>query len=329
MIEPASKQAIERAAALLRRGEVVAFPTETVYGLGADALNPRAAARIFAIKERPHFDPLIVHIGAAEQLAEVAADIPRAARELAAAHWPGPLTLVLAKRDIVPDIVSAGLPTVAVRVPAHPVALDLIAATGRPIAAPSANPFGYVSPTRAAHVAAQLGDRVPLILDGGPCRVGIESTIVSFAADSPTLLRHGVITQEAIEAQIGPVRVAAAGDAIAAPGQLPRHYSPATSLTLIDSPHELTPDLRSGAALLACAPVDDSAGFAAVRILSPTGDLEEAAAALFAAVRDIDELRPTHIYAVRIAPHGIGRAIMDRLRRAAAGRESGIESRES
>jgi L-threonylcarbamoyladenylate synthase len=321
VIELASDAAIERAAALIRAGEIVAFPTETVYGLGADATNPRAAARIFAVKERPRFDPLIVHIAEAEQLGDVAATLPAAARTLADAHWPGPLTLVLPKRGVIPDIVTAGLATVAVRLPAHPVARQLIRAAGRPIAAPSANPFGYVSPTRAEHVAAQLGARLQLILDGGPCEVGIESTIVSFATDEPTLLRHGAVTQETLEAEIGPLRVAAtvvptAGDPILAPGQLPRHYSPGVPLSIVGSPRDVAPAQRRGAALLSCAPVADVSGFAAVRILSASGDREEAAATLFAALRELDRLRPAHVYAVAVPETGIGRAIMDRLRRA-------------
>ncbi len=205
MIVPASPARIAEAAARLRAGDVIAFPTETVYGLGADATNAAAVARIFSIKNRPSFDPLIVHLADAAALPTVAAACPEPARRLVARFWPGPLTVVLPKAERVPDIVTAGLSSVAVRVPGHDVARQLIAAAGCPIAAPSANPFGYVSPTTAEHVAAQLGSAVPIILDGGECRVGVESTIVSFLADVPLLLRPGAITLEMLEAELGTV----------------------------------------------------------------------------------------------------------------------------
>ena len=316
MIVPATPDAVARAAAQLRAGGVVAFPTETVYGLGADATNDAAVARIFSIKNRPSFDPLIVHLAEPAALSTVVAACPDAARRLVARFWPGPLTVVLPKAERIPDIVTAGMPSVAVRVPAHDVARALIAAADRPIAAPSANPFGYVSPTTAAHVAAQLGDAVPTILDGGECRVGVESTIVSFLADVPVLLRPGAITLEMLEAELGPVRVGVDTPLPTAPGQLPRHYAPHTPLEIIDDVGAIAPAARAGSALLTCAPVAETAGLAHVEVLSPSGDLEVAAAHLFAALRALDGGGFRRVYAVAIPEVGIGRAIMDRLRRA-------------
>ncbi len=316
MIARATDAAISRAASLIRDGHCVAFPTETVYGLGADATDPIAAAHIFSIKDRPHFDPLIVHVDDARRIAEFAAVVDPLATVLMEAFWPGPLTLVFPKRPSIPDIVTAGLPTVAIRVPDHPVALELIRRSDRPIAAPSANPFGYVSPTRAQHVAQQLGDRVRMVIDGGPCRIGLESTIVSFTSRQPTLLRSGSITREQIEGLIGAVTEASPSSDIRAPGQLPRHYSPSVPLTIVDSAQSVVSHRRQNAALLSVRPVTDTAGFAKVAVLSPSGDLEEAGAALFAVLRDLDDGSTDHVFAIGTQPKGIGRAIMDRLRRA-------------
>lgn len=317
MVKSASAETIAEAAALLRAGKCVAFPTETVYGLGADATEARAAAQIFSIKDRPSFDPLIVHLAAADWVDDYAGDWPEAARTLASALWPGPLTIVVAKHASIPDIVTAGLPSVALRVPDHPVALELIRQCGRPVAAPSANPFGYVSPTRAEHVAAQLGERIPLILDGGPCRVGLESTIVACTGERPTLLRPGAVSLEAIEALIGPVVSSAPGAAIQAPGQIASHYAPRVALTLIAAPSAVGAGQRRDSALLSMGPVADTVGFATAIALSPTGDLEDAAANLFATLRRLDAAGLRRVFAIAPAEHGIGRAIADRLRRAA------------
>ena len=317
MIVAATAEHIAEAAARLRAGDVVAFPTETVYGLGADATNAIAVAHIFRIKNRPSFDPLIVHLADATALPTVAAACPDAARRLVARFWPGPLTIVLPKADRIPDIVTAGLSSVAVRVPAHEVARQLIAAADRPIAAPSANPFGYVSPTTAAHVAAQLGDAVPTILDGGECRVGVESTIVSFLGHTPTLLRPGAVTLEMLEAELGSVHVGVDTPLPTAPGQLPRHYAPRTPVIIVDDPSAVAAPDRATAALLSAVPVSDTGGFATVRILAPNGDLETAAARLFATLRALDTSGVARVYAVRVSEFGLGRAIMDRLRRAA------------
>ena len=223
---------VERAAALIRAGRLVAFPTETVYGLGANALDAAAVERIFAAKGRPHSSPLIVHVDSIGMARELASEWPETAGTLARRYWPGPLTLVLPKRPLVPDIVTAGLPTVGLRMPAHPLALELIRAAGVPIAAPSANRFTELSPTLAAHIGGELADYV---LDGGPARVGIESTVLSLV-EAPTLLRPGVIPLPEIEALIGPVRAAEppAGGAHPAPGMHARHYRPATPLYLLE-----------------------------------------------------------------------------------------------
>ena len=317
MIVPAAPENIDQAAALICSGEVVAFPTETVYGLGADATDPRAVARVFEVKARPSFDPLIVHTSSVEMVGEVVDSLPDPARQLGRHFWPGPLTVVLPKNPRIPDVVTAGRRTVAVRIPDHPVALDLINRSARPIAAPSANHFGCVSPTTAAHVASQLGPNVPLILDGGSCRIGIESTIVSFLDGTPELLRPGGISLEAIERVVGVVRVGSSGDVRAAPGQLLRHYAPRTPLTLIKAPSEIAPADRIGAALLLPSADSDTGGFAHVEVLSEHQHLPTIAANLFDALHRLDQGHFRQIYAVRVTERGLGRAIMDRLRRGA------------
>ena len=232
MIPP---EQIQAAAELIRRGRLVAFPTETVYGLGANALDPAAVALIYKAKGRPAGSPLIVHVPSIEMAREMVTEWPKAAETLARRYWPGPLTLVLPKQPRIPDIVTAGLGTVAIRVPSHPVALALIRAAGVPIAAPSANRFGSLSPTTAEHVRDSLGGAVDLILDGGPTDVGIESTVLSLAGPRPVLLRPGMVTQGEIEGRIGPVEVASAGGAgpHASPGMHRKHYSPKTRLVLV------------------------------------------------------------------------------------------------
>ena len=317
MIFPASAANIRRAAELIRAGDTVAFPTETVYGLGADATNAVAVARIFAVKERPFFDPLIVHLADADRLAEVARDVPRDARALIERFWPGPLTLILAKRDCIPDIVTAELPSVAVRVPDHRVALDLLRLADRPIAAPSANRFGCVSPTTAAHVQAQLDDRPAMILDDGPCAIGVESTIVSFLAERPALLRPGGVALEQIVDSIGPVDLLPKVDQGVAPGQSSRHYAPAAKLQLVRSAREVPVSERSDAALLVVGAKEEAAGFRCVESLARDGDLVTAAANLFSALHRLDAMGVGKIYAVEVPEEGLGCAIMDRLRRAA------------
>ncbi|MDT8345162.1 MAG: L-threonylcarbamoyladenylate synthase [Thermohalobaculum sp.] len=304
---------------MLGAGELVAFPTETVYGLGADARNGRAVARVFAAKGRPHFNPLIVHLpdlAAAQDIAAIAGDLER----LAAAFWPGPLTLVapLKPGAGLSDLVTAGLPTVAIRVPAHPVAQRLLAAFGGPLAGPSANPSGKVSPTTADHVIEGLSGRIAAVLDAGPCAVGLESTILGIEGGVPVLLRPGGLPAEAIEACLGHP-LGRAGAAITAPGQLASHYAPGVRLRL----GAAAPAPGEGWLGFGPDPDPDPAGPPAPRLnLSPSGDLVEAAATLFAHLRAIDAaMGGRGIVAVAAIPdHGLGRAINDRLRRAAAPR---------
>jgi L-threonylcarbamoyladenylate synthase len=319
-VDPA---AIAEAARVLRRGGLVAFPTETVYGLGADAFQPLAVARVFEVKARPSFDPLIVHLADAAGLALVSPSRDPRIAALAARFWPGPLTLVLARRPEVPDLVTAGLDTVGVRVPAHPAARALIEAAGTPVAAPSANPFGYVSPTTAAHVADLLGGSVDLVLDGGPCRVGVESTILSLAAEPPAILRPGGVAREALEEILGHgLHAALPGDVPVAPGQLPRHYATRTALRVLPGPAAAAPAGGGRVGLLAFGPGAAGEGYAAVEVLAPDGSPETAASRLFAALRRLDAAGLDLIHAEPCRETGIGHAIMDRLRRAAAAADS-------
>ena len=307
---------IKKAAALIRAGGVVAFPTETVYGLGADGLNPGACARIFEIKRRPRFDPLILHEYSAARARKLFARVPENALKLMKKFWPGPLTLVLPRAASVPDIVTAGLKTVAVRVPANRHALALIKAAGRPVAAPSANRFGRLSPTSAAHVKKQLGNGPDLILDGGKTEIGVESTIITFAGSRPVLLRPGGLPLEEIEKTAGPaVKLNKAGKAPLAPGCLKKHYAPRARLEIIEPGQAV----KYGAdrAYLAFSKRPDGK-FAAVKVLSRTGDLREAAATLFSALHSLENSGARFIYAERVPGHGLGRAIMDRLKRASA-----------
>ena len=300
---------LRRAATALREGEPVALPTETVYGLAANALDARACARIFEAKERPLTDPLIVHLPGLEWLERVAVANATAIR-LAGIFWPGPLTLVLPRRPIIPDIVTAGQETVAVRLSAHPVFRQIALNTGTPLAAPSANRFGRISPTTAEHVRAELDGRIGLIVDGGPCTHGIESTIVLVADDGLRILRPGPISAEELAA-IAPLHVAETAGVVV-PGSLKSHYAPRTSLDI-----ESNPEPHSGDGLLAWRPVTAD-GFAAVEVLSATGDPREVAANLYAAMRRLDAAGLRRIVALPGPESGLGAAIMERLRKAAA-----------
>jgi L-threonylcarbamoyladenylate synthase len=314
--------AIAEAARILAAGGLVAFPTETVYGLGAVATNGPAVARLYAAKGRPRFNPLIVHVAdlaAAQRLARFDA----AASALAAAFWPGPLTLVLPKAHGCPvgELATAGLETIAVRVPDHPVARALIAAAGRPLVAPSANRSGHVSPTTAAHVVADLGGRIDLILDAGPTRVGVESTIVACTSDPPTLLRPGGIARATIEEFLGcPLGepAPAQADAPQAPGMLASHYAPATRLRLDAE------NVKPREALLAFGPNLPPGGAQALATLnlSSSGDLVEAAANLFAHLRVLDRAGAREIAVMPVPRDGLGEAINDRLARAAGPRST-------
>ena len=308
----ADRDAIEVAARCLTAGGLVAFPTETVYGLGADAGNGETVARLYAAKGRPSFNPLIAHVANADAARRVGVFMP-AAEKLVSAFWPGPLTLVLAKQPdcVVADLALAGLDTVAVRVPAHPVAQALLEAFDGPIVAPSANRSGHVSPTSAAHALADLRGRIDLVIDAGPCEVGVESTIVS-CADEPTLLRPGGIAREAIERVLGTALATATSvdDAPVAPGMLTSHYAPKAALRLDAD------GAQPGETLLAFGPAPSFSG--TTLNLSPRGDLIEAAANLFSHLRALDASGANRIAVMKVPHDGLGEAINDRLKRAAA-----------
>ncbi len=305
---------LEQAAQIINTGGLVAFPTETVYGLGADALNPLAVAKIFAAKNRPTFDPLIVHIANTGWLNKLCQTLPPKAEILIKKFWPGPLTLVLPKKKIVPDLVTAGLDTVAIRMPQHPLALKLIELARTPIAAPSANPFGYLSPTTAQHVRDQLGNKVELIIDGGPTTIGLESTIIELTDDTATLLRPGGLSLEEIENTIGPINKKTTSSDPHAPGQLKYHYSPHTPIR-IGLDQKISRDKKTGLLVLSKAP--QNINYDVLEILSPAGDLCEAAANLFAALHRLDQADLDIIIAEAIPEIGLGRAIMNRLYKAA------------
>lgn len=307
----------KQAAALLREGKLVAIPTETVYGLAANVYDAEAVLRIFEVKNRPAFDPLIVHVRDRAQVEEVARTIPREALVLMDRFWPGPLTLVLPKQPRVPEIVTSGLDTVGVRMPAHPMALELLRSLEFPLAAPSANPFGYISPTTAQHVADQLGERVPYILDGGPCNVGVESTIIGWEEGMPVLYRPGGISVEDIEAEIGTVRPQVKHVLPVAPGMIDSHYAPRKPLFVGD-----VGALRNAHVGKRMGVIAFRAQHVAARCetLSAQGDLSEAAHKLFAAMRALDASDVDVILAEVFPEVGLGKAINDRLRRAAAKR---------
>ncbi len=306
---------------MLRNGGLVAFPTETVYGLGADARNPVSVARIFESKQRPTFDPLIVHAANVQSARELVLDFPEVAQQLANAFWPGPLTLVLPKRDEISDLVTAGLPGVGIRVPNHPLALELLSMAGCPVAAPSANPFGGISPTTAQHVRDGLDGRVDLVLDGGPCGVGVESTVLSLMTEVPTVLRPGGLPIEDLEAVIGPVARAASDPsrddaAQPSPGMLSRHYAPSTLLTVIAPEQAAVPVVGKRSGLLTYGAGQAASGFDAVAQLSETADLQTCAANFFACLRSLDSQNLDVIIAHRFPPTGLGVALNDRLKRA-------------
>jgi L-threonylcarbamoyladenylate synthase len=323
----ATEANIRRAGEALARGALVAIPTETVYGLGANAFDVRAVARVFEAKARPSFDPLIVHIADLSQVETVAASVPAAARALMERLWPGPLTLILPKRGEVPDLVTSGLPSVALRFPASAIAQAVIRAAGVPVAAPSANPFGYLSPTTAGHVAAMLGARVDLIIDGGPCRIGVESTVLDVTGDRPVVLRPGGMPVETIEAVVGKVEILDRSEAKpTSPGQLPSHYAPRTRLLLVPAgglPYA-KPKGRAAALVFNAASRQALAGahghgvkagghFEGTRVLSEGGDLLEAAARLFSILHELDSGGYDEIWAERVPDEGLGRAVNDRL----------------
>lgn len=316
-IVPANAEWIEEAGHLIRSGALVAFPTETVYGLGADATNGEAVARIFAAKGRPSFNPLIVHVPELEQAVIIGSFSPLA-RRLTEAFWPGPLTLVVPRLETtdVSELVSAGLPTVALRSPEHPVARQLLKTAQRPIAAPSANRSGHVSATRAEHAASDLGESAAVILDAGPTPRGLESTVVSLVGVTPVLLRPGAVPSDAIEDILGGkiLRASESGEHLTSPGQMRSHYAPKSRLRLNAETWE--PD----EAVLAFGPIAERPSRATIN-LSPSGDLIEAAANLFAALRKLDASGAGTIAVTPVPTRGLGEAINDRLARAAAPRD--------
>lgn len=303
---------------LLCAGEVVGIPTETVYGLAGNAFNDDAVLKIFSVKNRPQFDPLIVHTDSIAHASTFIISFPEKAKQLAEAFWPGPLTLLLPKSDAVSDLVTSGLSTVAIRIPNHPLTLELLASLDFPLAAPSANPFGYISPTSALHVENQLGKKIPYILDGGESTVGIESTIVGFEGDDAVVYRLGGIAVEAIERIIGPVQtVSHSTSNPKAPGMLKSHYSPRKPLLINPLPEILQQYSPNQIGSLTFDHLVDSIPTENQRVLSPTADYPEAAKHLFAYMRQLDSLPIEVIYAELLPEKDLGRAINDRIRRAA------------
>jgi L-threonylcarbamoyladenylate synthase len=317
---------VRSAAEALRAGNLVAMPTETVYGLAGNALDPAVLARIFEVKKRPFFDPLIVHVAERKEIDPLVREIPEGAEILMARFWPGPLTLVLPKSDRVPGLATAGLDTVAVRVPAHPVAQALLREAGIPLAAPSANPFGALSPTTATHVtdAFSEAEGIACVLDGGPCAIGVESTVLGWDQGRPVLMRAGGVPLEALEEALG-TRIArftapSGDDATPSPGALPWHYAPRTPLRMLDenenAAHEATARGRAGLLWFGDAPAP--VGYARTENLSPEGSLREAATNLFAMLHRLDAAGLEELHARGVPEHGLGRAVNERLRKAAA-----------
>ena len=310
---------VEQAAFLLKAGKLVALPTETVYGLAANAFDPIAVAKIFAAKDRPFFDPLIVHVADFDWLPRVVREFPPLAARLAERFWPGPLTLVVPKNDAIPDLVTSGLSNVGVRLPDHELMRQVLRKAGIPVAAPSANPFGRLSPTTAEHVRSQIGHRIDGILDGGTCRVGIESTILQVEGNRVTMLRPGGVALEEIERLVGKVEHPAvtSAESPAAPGMLASHYSPRTPLIVVDAIPSTPPWPRTG--LLCLQMPEEVAAYSNVEVLSGERDLVIAAANFFQGLHRLDAAGLDGIIAVRFSPQGLGRALNDRLTRAAHG----------
>lgn len=305
---------IAKAVELLTHDELVAIPTETVYGLAGNALSRTAVTKIFSVKNRPQFDPLIVHVPNLDKANDYVAEIPEQAKKLADKFWPGPLTLLLKKKSIIPDLVTAGLDTVGIRCPDHSLTRQLLQALPFPLAAPSANPFGYVSPTKPEHVNEQLGTKIQYILDGGPCPVGIESTIVGFEANVPVVYRMGGLSLEAIEETIGRVKLMTHSTSNPkAPGQLKSHYAPGKKV-ILGSIEELLSEHPDAGVLS----FSKDYRLKNQIILSPSGKPEEAAQHLFESLRAFDKMNVSVILTELVPDQGLGRAINDRLRRAAA-----------
>ena len=333
---PADDAALEEASRLLKAGELVGFPTETVYGLGADALNPEAVKSIFAAKDRPADNPLIVHIWSRDQLAPLC-EIPSGAARLMDAFWPGPLTLLFPRKSVIPDVVTAGLETVAIRMPSHPVAAALLKRCGLPVAAPSANRSGRPSPTAAAHVLEDMDGRIPLILDGGSCQVGLESTVLDLCHGAPTILRPGGVTKEMAEEALGQevhltgsiLRPLRENETARSPGMRYKHYAPKAQVTLVEGPEDRVPGVLRAAYCQDAADgkktcvlcFSEHAGLlsdCSPHVIGSRNHPEEIAHRLFDTLRRLDEEGMETVYSEVLPPEGIGLAVMNRLGRAAA-----------
>ena len=301
------------AAAALKKGDVVGIPTETVYGLAANALDSRAVAKVYAMKNRPVDHPLIVHVSSFEEAKSLVTHFPEKAKLLVSRFWPGPLTLVLPKSNRVPDLTTGGMQSIAIRIPSKKETLDLIKLCGFPLAAPSANPFGRISPTTALHVEQSFGENVPLILEGGPCSVGVESTILSFLNEEPCVLRLGGLPLEELEELLGPVAQVGKSAKPIAPGMLPQHYAPKTPLKIFDPK---APISTGKIGLLTLNFIPSGYSFQAIEVLSADGNLEEAASSFYSALRRLDEAHLDWILAHCFPETGLGRALNDRLERA-------------
>ena len=309
---------VSEALKYLQQGEVIGIPTETVYGLAGNALDENAILRIFEVKNRPKFDPLIVHVATLEQARDFVLGFPANALQLANQFWPGPLTLLLEKKANVPDLLTAGSPRVAIRIPNHPLTLQLLEKLEFPVAAPSANPFGYVSPTTAQHVEDQLGNKIPYILDGGPCAVGLESTIIGFEAEKPIVYRLGGIKLEDLEACVGRVKLNLnLSSNPLAPGMLKTHYAPLKKI-IVGKVAELIPKYQHKKIGIISFKEDYNLNGAVQIILSKKGDLNEAAKNLFGALREMDQADIDLIITQRFPEEGLGKAINDRLHRASS-----------
>jgi len=310
---------IVKAKKLLEQGELVGIPTETVYGLAGNALDENAVVKIFTAKDRPRFDPLIVHVASLAQARQLVESFPNKAEQLASKFWPGPVTFLLKKKEVIPDLVTSGMDTVGIRCPDHLLTQSLLQSLAFPLAAPSANPFGYVSPTQPDHVNAQLGDRIKYILDGGECRVGIESTIIGFETEIPTIFRLGGLSIEEIEKTIGPVELQLnTSSDPKSPGQLKSHYSPRKKVAWGVMSELLAHYSTQKIGVLAFKDQVDGIAPENQLILSHIGNLEEAAKHLFGNLRELDNKNIEIILAEAVPDIGVGKAINDRLRRAAA-----------
>lgn len=309
---------ISEAVKILSCGDIVAIPTETVYGLAGNIYSEKAIRRIFEVKQRPLFNPLIVHVHSIEQLKEIVSDIPAKAHLLAEAFWPGSLTLILKKKPGIPDVITAGKETVAVRIPNHPVALKLLRELPFPLAAPSANPFNRISPTSALHVESYFKDSIQMVLDGGECENGLESTIIGFEDNEPVLYRLGAISVEEIEKIVGKISIKNKQEkAPNAPGMLAKHYSPRTKTYLVDDVEKFIADHRDKAIGLVCLSKPITAlPLKHVEVLSESGDLKEAASRLYSSLHKLDDLQLDMIVAQRLPNIGLGKSMNDRLERA-------------